>query len=161
MLLASARRERSARRLERAAAAFENEGDPLQVVSRIDEAVRRCEADGLTRVEIANILQPLTCILAEQHHDDVQYRVSLVDDRTRIACIHSQERVLVRGNPFVFKNGSGVLIDYLGDRSLPARTDEEIYARCELSEITRQRVSIRREGSRLALLLERPAAPDP
>lgn len=141
--------------------AFGGEGDPLEVTTRIDDAVRRAEADGLNRVEIGNILQPLTCMLAEQHHDDVQYRVSLVTNRTRVACIHSQERVLVRGNPFVFKNGSGVLIDYLGDRTLLARTDEEIYNRCELWGISRQRVSIRREASRLALLLERPAVPDP
>jgi hypothetical protein len=147
--------------LERAVAAFPDDDDTLGVVTRIDEAVRRGEADGLNRVEIASILAPLTCILAEQHHDDVQYRVSLVTNHTRTACIHSQERVLVRGNPFVFKNGSGVLIDYLGDRALLTRSDEEIYDRCELWGISRQRVSIRREASRLALLLERPAAPDP
>lgn len=149
------------RRLERAVAAFHDSDDTLAVVTRIDDAFRRCEADGLNRVEIAKLLEPLTCILSEQHHEDVQYRVSLVTGRTRTACIHSQERVLVRGNPFVFKNGSGVLIDYLGDRALLARSDEEIYDRCELWGISRQRVSIRREASRLALLLERPAAPDP
>lgn len=142
-------------------AAFHDDDDTLAAVTRIDDAFRRCEADGLTRVEIAKILEPLTCILAEQHHVDMQYRVSLVHGHTRTACIHSRERVLVRGNPFVFKNGSGVLVDYLGDRQLFTLSDEEILRRCELWGISRQRVSIRREASRLALLLERPPAPDP
>jgi len=161
VMLASARRERSARELQRAVAAFHSDGDVLDAVARIDEAFRRCEVAGLNRVEIANIVAPLTCILAQQHQDDMQYRVSLVTGHKRIACIHSQQRVLVRGNPFVFKNGGGVLLDYLGDHALLRRSDEEIYRRCELSGINRQRVSIRREESRLALLLEVPPAPDP
>lgn len=160
-MLASARREKSARELQRAVAAFHEDGDTLDAVARIDEAFRRCEVAGLNRVEIANIFDPLVCILAQQHQEDVQYRVSLVTGHTRIACIHSEQRVLVRGNPFVFKNGGGVLLDYLGDHALLRRSDEEIYRRCELSGISRQCVSIRREESRLALLLEVPPAPEP
>ncbi|HEX8409511.1 MAG TPA: hypothetical protein VF883_11635 [Thermoanaerobaculia bacterium] len=142
-------------------AAFHDDSDTLDAVTRIDDAFRRCEADGLTRDEIKKLVAPLICIFAEQHHEDVQYRVSLVRGGTRIACIHSEERVLVRGNPFVFKNGSGVLVDYLGDRAMLARSAEEIYRGCELYDVSRQRVSIRREASRLALLLEVPPAPDP
>jgi SAM-dependent methyltransferase len=82
-----------------------------------------------------------------------------LDDRPAALLIQLAYRLLVEGGVFFFTNiATGnpyrTLIEYFGDWMLLERTEEDIYQLCENAGIGRGNVTIRREETGLALLIE-------
>lgn len=82
-----------------------------------------------------------------------------LDERVAILTIQMAYRVLAPGGAFFFTNIAAgnpyrTLIEYFGDWKLIERTEDDIYRYCEAAGISRQNVSIRREETGLALLIE-------
>lgn len=82
-----------------------------------------------------------------------------LNERVAILTIQMAYRVLAPGGTFFFTNIAAgnpyrTLIEYFGDWTLIERTEEDIYRYCEAAGISRQNVSIRREETGLALLIE-------
>jgi extracellular factor (EF) 3-hydroxypalmitic acid methyl ester biosynthesis protein len=82
-----------------------------------------------------------------------------LNERTATLLIQMVYRVLAPGGTFFFTNIAAgnpyrPLIEYFGNWTLIERTEEDIYRYCERAGISRQNVSIRREETGLALLIE-------
>lgn len=82
-----------------------------------------------------------------------------LDARTATLFIQLAYRLLAPGGTFFFTNIARgnpyrTLIEYFGNWNLIERTEEEIHRYCENAGIGRQNVSIRREETGLALIVE-------
>ncbi len=82
-----------------------------------------------------------------------------LNDRVAAILIELVHRVLAPGGTFFFTNIAAgnpyrPLIEYFGDWRLIERTEEDIFRCCEAAGISRRNVSIRREETGLALLIE-------
>lgn len=82
-----------------------------------------------------------------------------LDDRVASLLIQMADRALAPGGTFFFTNiATGnpyrTMIEYLGDWTLIERSEEDVYRLCAAAGIGRGNVSIRRDESGLALLVE-------
>lgn len=82
-----------------------------------------------------------------------------LDERAAVLLIRMAYMALAPGGTFFFTNiASGnpyrTLIEYFGDWTLKERSEEQMLAFCEAAGISRSNVSIRREETGLALLIE-------
>lgn len=82
-----------------------------------------------------------------------------LDDRSAALLIQMAYRLLAEGGVFFFTNIAAgnpyrTLIEYFGNWTLIERTEEQIYQLCEQARIGRGNVSIRREETGLALIIE-------
>ncbi|MEO8378849.1 MAG: class I SAM-dependent methyltransferase [Acidobacteriota bacterium] len=82
-----------------------------------------------------------------------------LDDRAAVLLIQVAYRLLAAGGVFFFTNIAAgnpyrPLIEYFGNWSLLERREEDIYRLCEQAGIGRGNVSIRREETGLAMLIE-------
>jgi len=131
------------------------------------------DADALkfSRKTLSNIAQKVSvregdAISATRHLPRGEFDLVLagglfdyLDDRSATLLIQMAYRLLVAGGVFFFTNIAAgnpyrPLIEYFGNWSLRERTEEEIYLLCEQAGIGRGNVAIRREETRLALLIE-------
>lgn len=82
-----------------------------------------------------------------------------LEDRSAALLIQMSYRLLAEGGVFFFTNIAAgnpyrTLIEYFGDWTLIERTEDDVYRLCEQAGIGRGNVSIRREETGLAFLIE-------
>jgi extracellular factor (EF) 3-hydroxypalmitic acid methyl ester biosynthesis protein len=82
-----------------------------------------------------------------------------LNDRTAVLLIQMTYRLLAAGGTFFFTNIAAgnpyrTLIEYFGNWTLIERTEEDIYTLCERAGIGRGNVTMRREETGLALIVE-------